>query len=119
MGMYERRDRPAYSPLKADDKWGNNSHILSWWKLKHDQALEIMVLKWQWVWYWQAADAIVNVTPAETLDKWRGIDPICNKYDWRNVLMYFAAARAAKTNITKNIRPAKLKKCPLCENPFV
>jgi hypothetical protein len=44
---------------------------------------------------------------------------VCARYAWYNVLMYFAVSRADRLGLTKAIRKAEWKVCPLCNRRFV
>lgn len=44
--------------------------------------------------------------------------PICAKYAWYNVLMYFAAARAEQLGYTTSIRQPRDRTCAVCKKGF-
>lgn len=75
--------------------------------------------KYQWLWYWGITEEIIAITPSEILDTWRQEDPLCSKYAWYNMLMYFAASRAQNLGFTKRIKKPEWKVCPLCNQRFV
>ena len=119
MSIYDYRDKPAYRDLQAEPRYAKNKHILQWWTEHHDNLIEMQIKEEQWMWYWGITDSIVANTEKDTLDEWQEKDPLCSKYAWYNILMYFAAARADKLCLTKNIRKPQWKKCPLCNNDFI
>ena len=87
-------------------------------KTTHDQLLATQIADEHWIWHWDITDRIVEITPPETLAAWREKDPLCSKYAWYNVLMYFAAARAEQLGYTKAIRRPRQKTCGLCKKRF-
>ena len=118
MSIYDRRDRPAYS-FHTEPGYCKNPHILKWWTPAHDELLVKQIEKEQWLWYWGIVEEVLAITPPETMESWQSEDPICSKYAWNNVLMYFAGSRAEKLGLTGAIRKPKWKTCPLCNNRFV
>lgn len=119
MSIYDQRDKPAYGLFKAEPRYAKNRHILKWWKPVHNQAIIEQIAQKQWIWYWGITDEIVKITPAAELEAWRNTDPLCSRYAWYNILMYFAASRAEQRGFTKAIREPKWKICPLCNQRFV
>jgi hypothetical protein len=73
----------------------------------------------QWVWYWAISDDLVKITSVDAIEAWKNEDPLCSKYTWYNVLMYFAASRANQLGITKSIRIPAQKTCLLCHQDFI
>jgi hypothetical protein len=119
MSIYDQRDRSAYGLFRTEPHYSKNSYILEWWTSECDNLLVIQIAIWQWVWYWKIVDEIVKITPSPTLETWRNTDPLCSKYSWYNVLMYFAASRAKQLEYTKAIRRPKRKNCLLCKENFI
>lgn len=119
MSIYDHRNKPAYQNFTAKRSYCKNPHILKWWTPAHDELIASQIDKDQWLWYWGITDEIVAATPPETIQAWQETDPLCSKYAWYNVLMYFAASRAEVLGLTKQIRKPKRKTCPLCNNGFV
>lgn len=119
MSIYDRRDKPAYEYFAVKRSYSRNKHILKWWTSTHDRLITERIEKEQWFWYWGITDAIVAITPAETIQSWQQIDPLCSKYAWYNVLMYFAASHAEALGFTQHVRKPEWKICPLCNEKFV
>lgn len=105
-------------PLPTEESYAKNRHILAWWTEEHDQLLRTAINQEQWIWYWSIADKICAITPKDVIDDWRARDPICNKYAWSNVLMYFAAARAKQLGFLKKVRKPRRRKCASCNKLF-
>lgn len=119
MSIYDNRDKPAYGPIKTEPSYSKNQWILMWWTPDHDNLLVAQIARWQWMWYWSITDEIINITPSSVIEAWKKADPLCSKYAWYNVLMYFAMARAEQLGLTNAIRPPLQKTCPLCNETFV
>jgi len=119
MSIYDHRDKPAYGLFETDPDHCRNPHILQWWTLEHDALLATQIARWHWVWYWTITDEVVRITPSSTLESWEKTDPLCSKYAWNTVLMYFAAARAEQLGLTEAIRLPQKKACLLCGEAFV
>ena len=119
MSIYDRRGKPAYENFAVKRSYSKNPHILKWWTPAHDQLMTEQIEREQWLWYWGITDEIVATTPPDTIQAWQQTDPLCSKYAWYNVLMYFAASRAEVLGLTKQIREPKWKTCPLCNERFV
>lgn len=119
MSIYDYRDKPAYGLFKTEPHYSKNRYILKWWTSEHDALLVAQIARWQWVWYWGITDEIVKSTPSTTIESWKKADPLCSKYAWYNILMYFAATRAEQLGLTKAIRHPQKKTCLLCLKRFV
>ena len=119
MSIYDYRDKPAYGLLRAEPHYANNPYILKWWNSTLNELLMTQISHWQWVWYWGITDEIIKLTPSATIEMWKKSDPLCSKYAWYNILMYFAAARAEQLGFTKSIRHPRQKTCLLCRNKFI
>ena len=119
MSIYDQRDKPAYGLFKTEPHYSKNQNILEWWNSNLDELLVTQISLWQWVWYWGITDEIVKLTAPEIIEKWKNTDPLCSKYAWYNILMYFAASRAEQLGFTKSIRHPQKKTCPLCNNDFI
>lgn len=119
MSIYDHRDKPAYGLFKIEPHYAKNQYILKWWNSTLDELLATQISHWQWVWYWGITDEIVKLTAPATIEAWKNSDPLCSKYVWYNILMYFAAARAEQLGLTKSIRHPQKKTCPLCKNSFI
>ena len=96
-----------------------NPHILKWWNKSHDELIAKLIEEKQWNWYWDITNEILALTPPETIKSWKSRDPLCKKYAWYNILMYFAISRAHSLGLTNRIRKAKWKICPLCGQRFL
>jgi len=120
MSIYNNRTKPAYGPYQEEPKSNSrNRHVLKWWTPEHDNVLATQIARWHWVWYWTITDKIVEITPPEIMETWRQDDPLCSKYAWYNVLMYFAKSRAEQLGLTRVMRKPRWKKCLLCKKRFV
>jgi hypothetical protein len=119
LSVYDYRDKPAYSNFSIKSSYCRNSHILKWWTPAHDQLIVEQIEKTQWLWYWGITDEITKITSPEIIEAWQQEDPLCSKYAWYNILMYFAAARAQSLGLTNRIRKPKWKSCPLCNQKFI
>ena len=119
MSVYDHRDRPAYGGFGADPDYCTNSYILKWWSDEHDHLIALEIQAQQWAWPWGITKRIVAISPQEAINGWKTADPICSKYAWYNVLMYFAISRADKLGLTRAIRVPEWKQCPLCGEAFV
>lgn len=119
MSIYDQRDKPAYRLFKAESRYAKNPNILKWWNSSLDELLVTQISHWQWVWYWGITEEIVKCTASEIIERWKETDPLCSKYAWYSILMYFAASRAEQLGYTKSIRRPQKKICPLCKNYFV
>src|SRR4030067_2445197 len=118
MSTYDCRTSPAYeNPI--DLNYAKNPYILKWWSPAHDQLIVEQIEKEQWLWYWGILDKITAITLPETSQVWQNADPLCSKYAWRNVLMYFVTSRAEILRLTKKSKEPKWKTCPLCKEIFV
>jgi hypothetical protein len=119
MSIYDNRDKPAYGLFKTEPSYAKNPYILKWWNSTLDELLATQISLKQWVWYWGITDEIVKHTSSETIEMWKKSDPLCSKYAWYNILMYFSAARAEQLDLTRLLRHSKKKTCPLCKNNFI
>lgn len=119
MGVYDRRDQPAYEMPEPYRKGANNPFILRWWTAEHDRALAELIGRRRWLWYWGAADEIVAHTPAAVIEEWRAADPECRGRVWYNVLMKFAISRASALGFDRAVRRGGTTKCLLCDQPFL
>jgi hypothetical protein len=119
--IYDYRDRPAYGKEDYESiaSYCKNPHILKWWNKSHDELIAKLIEEKQWYWDWYITDEILAITPPETIKSWRSRDPISREYAWENVLMYFAKSRAHSIGLTKRIRKAEWKNCPLCGQRFL
>ena len=102
----------------ADPSYCKNVHVLKWWTAAHDKIIAERIGVDQWNWPWGVTEAIVAATPKATISEWRRRDPVCRRFVWYNVLMYFAISRANAIGLTKMIRKPKIRKCPLCGKSF-
>jgi len=116
MSVYDHRETPAYE-FRGNPEYLKNKYILEWWTDKQDNQLKKQV-ELSWNWQWHITDRIVEITPNEVLEKWKKKDPLCIRYSWYNILMYFAISRAESLNLS-NIHEYKWKVCPLCKNKFI
>jgi hypothetical protein len=119
MSVNDHRMKSADNAFQIEPSFARNRHILKWWTKRHDDLIKNHIDEEQWVWYWGITDSIVSKTSTKILDEWKNSDPLCNKFAWYNILMYFAAARAENLGLTKQIRKPEWKNCPLCGDGFV
>lgn len=105
-------------PLPTEASYAKSKKILAWWTDDHDDLLRKTIAEDEWIWYWSITDKICDITPATTIDDWREQDPLCEKYAWYNVIMYFAAARAKQLGLQRKIRKPIKKKCASCGEQF-
>lgn len=117
--IYDQRDKPAYERFEVNPQYAENRYILKWWTPDHDAQLARLIAEKQWVWFWYATEEIAKLTDTKQIEDWKRNDPLCQRYAWYNVLMYFAAARAQQIGITRNIRRPLWKRCLLCKQKFV
>lgn len=119
MSIYDNRDTAAYLDFDAPLSYCENQYINNWWTLEHDAALKSLIEIEQWNWPWSISDTIIQITPFETIENWKSIDPLCNQYSWYNVVMYYSIARAKRLDFLKLIRSPKWKKCQICSSNFI
>jgi hypothetical protein len=119
VSIYDHRDKSAYGSFSSEPGYALNPHILKWWAPSHDNLLSILIANKQWIWHWYVKDEIEKITRSEIIEAWRREDPICLRYAWYNVLMYFAASRAEQLGLTRNIRFPQWVTCRLCSEKFV
>jgi len=119
MSIYDQRTKPAYRNHDIDISYADSKYILNWWTSEHDQLIINLIDRFQWCWYWEISRSVLGITDSSIIDSWRNEDPICSKYAWSNVLMYFALARAEVLKLTKRIRSPEWKICGLCNKKFV
>jgi hypothetical protein len=119
MSIYDHRDKPAYRLLKTEHHYSKNPNILEWWNSDLDNVLISQISRWHWVWDWSITEEIVKHTSPEIIENWKETDPLCSKYAWYNVLMYFSVDRADQLGFTKSIRMPQTKTCLLCKNLFI
>jgi hypothetical protein len=118
--MYENRNEPAYGSDSVELAYARNPHIVAWWTAEQDAVIHHLMAECRWYWSWEVVPALIVITPSSTLDGWRAADPVCGQYDWRNVLMSFARARAQTQGWEAVHLPApRWLVCPLCEEPFL
>lgn len=118
MSIYDKRSGAAYGSEKTDPHYAENRYILEWWSADHDALLTKLISEWQWLWEWNIVEEIEKTTDQKCLKSWQKRDPLCRKYAWYNVLMYFCKSRAETLGYTKKIRFSKRKTCPLCGHTF-
>ena len=118
MSVYDVRDKSAYS-FNAEPRYSENPTILKWWSPAHDNLLATSISQEQWVWPFGIRKKIVAITPPEIIEQWKTEDPICSRYAWYNVLMYFAISRADRLALSKDVRKPEWRVCPLCGQKFV
>ena len=119
MSIYDERERPAYENFHPKSEEAENPLILEWWTDAHDELLRERIKNDQWIWYWRIVDDILRITPDSVIQVWRKQDPTCSTHAWYNVLMNFAAARADRLGLSRNIRSPKWRVCALCGQRFV
>ncbi|MBI5950478.1 MAG: hypothetical protein HY865_02370 [Chloroflexi bacterium] len=120
MSIYDNREEPAYRPVEFDLQYAKNPHILKWWSPEHDNILSEQIAAKQWAWWsGKVTDEIVKSTDKKIIGTWKTTDPVCKKYAWYNVLLYFAGARAKQLGLEKAIRYPQWKVCPLCNQKFI
>jgi hypothetical protein len=119
MSIYDNREQAAYGSTDTDPAYCENPYILKWWSDVHDHLIAREILEKQWVWAWGISEKIVTISPRDVIASWRAADPLCLKYAWYNILMYFAISRAQKLGLTGGIRAPVWKSCPLCDLEFI
>jgi len=119
MGIYDQRTKPAYRIDNIHKDFANNQYILDWWSSAHDQLIIDLIHQYQWCWSCEISNSVQKITDKAIINKWRNKDPICKKFVWYNVIMYFAVARAEVKNFTSEIRSPEWKVCGLCSNRFI
>lgn len=120
MSVYDNCTQPAYSGRRVNPSYADNAHILRWWTSDHDATVCRLMDAYRWYWIWEVSEVLITATPTETLVHWRTVDPLCAQYDWRNVLMYFAEARAQVCGWDAARLPApRWLVCPLCGQLFL
>lgn len=119
MSIYENRDNPAYSINNIPISYCENKYIKEWWTEKHNELIKNQIQKEHWNWYWTITDNIEKITNEEIFEKWKNTDPLCQKYAWYNILMYFSIAQAKKLDYEKLIRSPIKKTCPICNQNFI
>lgn len=100
------------------DSYADNPHILRWWRPIHDELIRERAASMDWFWPWEIATAIEEVTAPQALAQWRDDDPVCHKYAWYNVLMYFALARAQRDGLDSHIAQPQTLTCLRCGGEF-
>lgn len=103
---------------KASPAYAENDHILAWWGKAHDEALVRLIEEYAWLYPWHVSDAIVAISPEEVIAAWREKDPVCERYAWYNVLMYFAIARARATGVEQAMPHPETLNCLQCKRRF-
>lgn len=119
MTIYDYKDCPAYQKVVGNPEYLKNEFILDWWTYKHDELLKNQISKLHWCWYWEIRDRILEITPKKVIENWRNKDPLCKKYAWYNILMYFAISRVESLKLNGTIREPEWKICPLCNDKFI
>jgi hypothetical protein len=119
MSIYDYRDRPAYREIQIAADYCENKYILKWWKQEHDKLIEELINREQWGWCWFITEEVKELTSRNILESWRLNDPLCSRYAWYNIIMYFAIARAKKLDLLKNIRKPEWRTCPFCGFEFI
>lgn len=114
----DSRLEPAYGEDKVDMSFASNKFILKWWSKSHDDLINELIIKLQSLWSCEITKRVEEITPKEILNNWKKTDPICKKYVWYNVIMYFAEARAKQIGLTKKIKKPKKKNCLLCNKEY-
>ncbi len=95
-----------------------NAHILEWWGSENDEVISRTIHSHAWLYPFIVTEQIVNAAPALVINDWRSKDPLCARYDWRNILMFFAIARAQQVGLTETIQKPRKKTCLLCGAVF-
>lgn len=113
------RTDPAYGNSNVDISFAENEHILNWWTEAHDNLILNAIKVKRWNWEDKITEEIMNITPKETFENWINIDPVCKKYSWYNILVYFAKARAKVKGFERLIPVPEWKICPLCNQKFI
>ena len=119
MSIYDNREESTYGAGNANTSDANNPLILKWWTKKHDSLLKSQILEYQWCWSSRITEEIKLLTDKGIIDGWKEVDPLCKKYAWYNILMFFAIARAEVLGFGHLIREARWIICPLCNNKFI
>lgn len=99
-------------------EYAENRYILRWWQPKHDELLQQLAASLDWYWMWDISTAIQEITTPEALNIWRKEDPLCHRYAWYNVLMYFAVARAQQHGLDDQAARPQVLECFQCGESF-
>jgi hypothetical protein len=84
-----------------------------------DAAIDKAISRFGWLWTYYVADLLAAQMGAETVRTWREQDPTCRERHWKEVLTYFAIARARKTGRAYSIPLPKLLTCASCRRRFL
>lgn len=103
---------------RVRDAWADNPHILRWWTLACDEAISDLIRRWHWHYPWQLSDAVAAVVGKDTIDRWAAEDPMCRRYAYYNVLMYFGIARARRVGLERAMPMPQERICLLCDARF-
>lgn len=102
----------------APSSYADNPYILQWWQKMHDELIRERAAAMDWLWPWEIATAIEEVTEPKVLAQWREDDPLCHRYAWYNVLMYFALAKARRDGLDRHTAQPQTLTCLRCSNQF-
>lgn len=119
MSIYDCREKSAYQEVNISPEHCKNEYVLKWWTSVHDELLLKIIKTDGWGWYWKITEEIMRITSSEIIEDWKNKDPLCSKYAWYNVIMYFALSRADNLGFTKNIKKPEWRICPLCNEKFI
>ncbi len=84
-------------------EYSENQYIWKWWTKKHDDVLSSLISRLGTEYYWKITEEILKITSNEVIKKWQNEDPICKKYAWNNVIMYFGRSRAKRLGLSKGL----------------
>ena len=80
---------------------------------EHDGLILELIKQWHWHWSWEVLEAIVLITPEETINELKNIPA------WYNRIINHATARAKEQGFLEFIREPEWKTCPLCQKLFI
>lgn len=121
MSLYDAtRTKPYYGELESqcDPEHAHDRRILKWWSPVQDALIPPLIDRYRTRWSHHIVDEIVRTTADETLKKWRATDPKCRRWNWENILMFFARARAMQLGFTNVISQPVWRTCVLCRQYF-
>ncbi|MGV9206034.1 MAG: hypothetical protein ACOC44_18660 [Promethearchaeia archaeon] len=119
MNTHNDTNKPAYRTINIPIYYAKNPYIKRWWNKNHDNILTEQIDKLQWYWYWDISDVLIENTKETDINQWLKNDPICQKYAWYNVLMYFSIARAKSLDLESRIRNPQNRTCTICTHEFL
>ena len=88
MSIYDYRGQPAYF-ADGDPSYCANPYILKWWSHGHDHLLARQLSRSNGCGRGGFRRRSFRFRHRDVIASWRAEDPLCLKYAWYNILMYF------------------------------